>query len=381
MTIYLDNAATTQPDPRVVEVMLHHLSSGFGNAASPHRVGRSALAAVDKAREQIGALLGVRPRRLVFTSGATEAINAAIKGTAATAAPGSRLVVTAVEHKAVLDTADAVARLHHLKVIRSPVGADGIVDLDALQDACIPGETALVAVMAANNETGAIQPSAEATQIAHAAGAPILCDATQIVGKDWFDLDGLDVDFAAASAHKIHGPQGVGVLVMPRQVPHGWEPLLHGGGHERGYRSGTLNVPGIAGFGEAARIAAQELEAEQARVSDHRNRIEEILVTQLSAIANGTRSYRVAGITNLRIPEVDSEALVTRTPGVAFATGSACTSRATSPSHVLLAMGLDGEAADQSIRLSIGRYTTVEDIQQAAGLLCEAAMELRAATA
>lgn len=375
--IYLDHAASTPPASPVIEVMTHAMLAGYGNAASVHLRGRRAAQSLDQARERVAALLGTAAQRLVFTSGATEALNIAIKGIAAGCEPGAQLAVSATEHKAVLHASEAAAAANALQLVEVGVGPDGVIDLDELERVCGAGPVGLVALMMANNETGVLQPIAEAAEIAHASGAPFLCDATQAAGKVPVRLDELRVDWAAISAHKLHGPQGVGVLVRPPRMPSGFVPLIHGGGHEGGLRSGSSNVAGAVGLGVAAELAIEGLEERARTVAALRGRLEGALVAQLSAEPIGAGVRRLPGHACLRISGVDGEALVARTPAVAFSTGSACTSSVPSPSHVLLAMGMSPEAAEETIRLSLGRDTTEAEVDAAVEALVLSASALR----
>ena len=375
MDIYLDNNATTPVDPNVVETVMRHLTVRFGNAASSHVRGRAAAKAVDASREQVAGLLSVAPGRVVWTSGATEAINTALKGLTNVRGRRTRLVVSAVEHKAVLDVAEHLASTQGVEVCVAPATSAGAVDLDALS-ALIDDETFAVAVMAANNETGVVNPVAEVAELAHTVGAAYVCDATQQAGKLPLTLS--EVDFAAVSAHKLYGPQGVGALVTPRRMPDEFPPLVHGGSHERGIRSGTLNLPGVAGFGTAASLAADSLEDEPAYLASLRDVLERGLSKLGDVSVNGGDAVRLPNTSSLRLGGVDADALIVATPQVAFSSGSACTSAVPSPSHVLLAMGLSTEAAEQSIRLSVGRFTTAEDVHRAIDLIAGTADHLRA---
>ena len=375
MDIYLDNNATTPVDPAVVDSVMRHLVDRFGNAASSHVRGRAAAGVVRSAREQVAALLSVAPGRVVWTSGATEAINTALKGLAAVRGRRTRLVVSAVEHKAVLDVAEHLAATQQIDVHIAPVTSVGTVDLDALS-ALIDNSTFAVAVMAANNETGVLNPVDEICARAQEVGAAFVCDATQAVGKLPIDLS--EVDFAAVSAHKLYGPQGVGALITPRRMVPDFPALIHGGNHERGYRSGTLNLPGVAGFGTAAALAADVLGDEPARLASLRDTLERGLEALEGLEVNGHGAQRLANTTSVRLTGVDADALIVATPQVAFSSGSACTSSVPTPSHVLLAMGLPTEAAEQCIRLSVGRFTTAGEITRAVDLITESAKNLRA---
>ena len=372
--IYLDYHATTPVDARVLQAMLPYFTEKFGNAASKHhRLGWEAKDAVECARKQVAALVGAGSKDVIFTSGATEANNLAIKG-AAQARRGERdhLVTVATEHKAVLDP---MARLAHegWQVTVLPVSASGLIDLAALERA-VTERTALVSVMAANNEIGVLQPIKDAAAIAHAKGAWFHTDAVQAAGKVAFDVEALDVDFASLTAHKLYGPKGVGALYMRRSGRSGVGPRISplraavvpqidGGGHERGLRSGTLNVPGIVGFGRAAEIARAEMTSEAKRVGELRDRLLDGLKRIDGMTVNGSMSERLPGNLNVSFEGIDGEALLVSLDDVAVSSGAACTQA--EPSHVLLALGLAKDRALSSLRFGIGRSTTSEEIDYA----------------
>ena len=372
--IYLDHHATTPVDARVLETMLPFFTETFGNPASKHhRFGWEARDAVERARKQVAALVGAGSKEIVFTSGATEADNLAIKGAAA-ARRGERdhLVTVAIEHKAVLDP---MARLAHdgWRVTVLPVRASGLIDLAALEDA-ITDRTALVSVMAANNEIGVLQPLAEAAALAHAKGAWFHTDAVQAAGRVPFDVEALGVDFASLTAHKIYGPKGVGALYVRRAVA--VVPQVEGGGHERGMRSGTLNVPGIAGFGRAAEIARAELASEATRVAALRDRLLEGLRAKTDGMTvNGAMETRLPGNLNVSFDGIDGEALLVSLDDVAVSSGAACTQA--EPSHVLMALGLTKDKALASLRFGIGRGTTVAEIDYVASKVGDVVRRLR----
>jgi cysteine desulfurase len=373
--IYLDYNATTPVDPAVLDAMLPHLGADFGNAASTHPRGRRAAALIESARRTVGDGLGVDARRVVWTSGSTEALNTALKGLARTRGSRHRLVVSATEHKAVLDVADWLGEWESVEVVQVRPRPDGVIDLEALAEA-VTQETFAVSVMAANNETGVINPIDEVAEISQRTGAVFVCDATQVPGKGAVDL--APPDILAVSAHKVYGPQGAGALVVPTGGLARLQPLLHGGGHERGLRSGTLNLPGIVGFATAIRVA-QERPAEVARLERLRDRLEEGLEARMGGVTvHGQHAPRLPNTTNLRIDGVDADALIVNTPEVAFSSGSACTAAVPTPSHVLTAMGLPMAAAEQSIRLSVGRFTTEAEVDRAIELLAASAERLRA---
>jgi cysteine desulfurase len=363
--IYLDYNATTPCDPRVVEKMHPYFDELFANPANGyHRWGRLAARAVEDAREQIGALINAAPREIIFTAGATESNNLAILGVARMARSHERrrIVTTAVEHKAVLLPCKRLAE-EGFDLVILPVDEHGCVRLEAAQ-AAINDETLLVSVQAANNEIGTIQPIAEIAEIAHAHGALVHCDAAQAVGKIPVDVDHLDVDLLSASAHKLYGPKGIGCLYVrggTRSIA--LEPLLYGGGQEHGLRSGTTNVPGAVGFGEACAIAQTELSQEMVRLQSLRDAIEAALQAEIPTLRiNGRSAARLPNTSSLTFPGVDADALLLNLPGLMLGTGSACTSGAVEPSHVLTAIGLSRELASRSVRMSIGRFTKEDDL-------------------
>ncbi len=374
-TIYLDHHATTPVDARVLETMLPFFSEAFGNATSKHhRFGWEANDAVERARKQVAALIGAGSKDIVFTSGATEANNLAIKG-AATARRGERdhLVSVATEHKAVLDPMARLAR-DGWRVTVLPVSASGLLDVAALEDA-ITERTALVSVMAANNEIGVLQPIREAAALAHAKGAWFHTDAVQAAGRVVFDVEALDVDFASVTAHKIYGPKGVGALYVRRRNV-AIAAQIDGGGHERGMRSGTLNVPGIAGFGRAAEIARAEMAVEAKRAGELRDRLLEGLKARTEGMTvNGAMDVRLPGNLNVSFAGIDGEALLVSLDDVAVSSGAACTQA--EPSHVLMALGLTTDRALASLRFGIGRTTTKEDVEYAAKKVSEVVSRLR----
>ena len=375
--IYLDHHATTPVDARVLEAMLPYFSERFGNAASKqHRFGWEANDAVERARKQIAALIGAGSKDIVFTSGATEANNLAIKGVAR-AFEGRRdhIVTVATEHKAVLDPI-ATLQQRGWRVTVLPVPASGIVDLDAVADA-LTERTALLSVMAANNEIGVLQPIREMAAVAHAKGAWVHTDAVQAVGKVPFDVEALDVDLASMTAHKVYGPKGAGALYVrrnKRQVKIAAE--IDGGGQERGMRSGTLNVPGIVGFGKAAEIARAEMPAEAKRVAALRDRLLDRLRATTDGLAvNGSMEMRLPGNVNVSFAGVNGEALLVSLDDVAVSSGAACTQA--EPSHVLIALGLSTDRALASLRFGLGRSTTDAEVDYAADKVSAVVARLR----
>ncbi len=375
--IYLDHHATTPVDPRVLETMLPFFSERFGNAASrQHRFGWEASDAVERARKQVAALIGAGSKDVIFTSGATEANNLAIKGAAeARRADGDHLVTVVTEHRAVLDPFKRLAS-EGWRVTVLPVKSSGLLDLAELESAMTP-RTTLVSVMAANNEIGVLQPIKEAAAIAHARGAWFHTDAVQAVGKVPFDVDAFDVDLVSMTAHKMYGPKGAGALYVRRKArPVSIAAQLDGGGHERGMRSGTLNVPGIAGFGRAAEIALAEMAVEAARVTALRDRLLDALRAKTDGMTvNGTLDARLPGNLNVSFDGIDGEALLVSLDDIAVSSGAACT--ASEPSHVLVALGLSNDRALASLRFGIGRTTTKDDVDYAAGKVADVVARLR----
>ena len=364
--VYLDYNGSSPLDPRVAEVMVPVLVGGVGNASSTHRFGRRQVAAVDEAREHIAALVGGGSSNVVLTAGATEANNLALRG-AVDGAPADRprILVSAVEHASVRRTAEWLNEQGLAKLDVIPVTSGGFVDPDTVE-ALIDTDVCLVSVMAANSETGVINPVEEISQRVHTVGALFHCDATQMVGRVAFDLDRASADFVSVSGHKICGPGGVGALVGTGRSLRWLRALIHGGGHERGLRSGSLNVAGAVGFGAAARIAVEERESESGRTVRLRDRLVSELKDKIPGVHdNGDVARRLPNTANLRFEEADAEAVVTNMDPVAVSTGSACSSGSIEPSKVLLAMGLSRDAAFEAVRFSLGRFTTDEDIDAA----------------
>jgi cysteine desulfurase len=378
LPIYMDHHATTPVDPRVLDAMLPSLKGEFGNAASKsHAFGWRAEEAVEAARAQVAALIGATPRELVWTSGATESNNLAIKGAAQFhRAKGRHLVTVATEHKAVLDSMQALAR-DGWSVTVLPVAGDGRLDPAAVQAALRP-DTVLVSVMHANNETGVIQPIEAIGAVTRAAGVLFHCDAAQSAGKIPFDVERANVDLASLSAHKLYGPKGVGALYVRRKPRVRLTAQMDGGGHERGLRSGTLNVPGIVGFGMACQLAAAEREAEAARVLALRERLRRGLEAGVDLLSvNGSLAHRLPGNLNVSFAYVEGEAMMMAIKDVAVSSGSACTSASLEPSYVLRAMGIGDDLAHSSIRFGLGRFTTEEEVDFVVGLVIAKVKKLR----
>jgi cysteine desulfurase len=371
--IYLDHQATTPVDPRVLDTMLPHLTSAYGNPSSPHAHGRQAANAVHAARRQLRDLIGASAEtEIVFTSGATEADHLAITGTArALGDVGDHIVTTAIEHKAVLAACQHLTgQGFHVTVI--PPGPDGLVNPADIA-ATITPRTVLVSVMHANNEIGTIQPLAEIGQITRDRGVLLHTDAAQSLGSVAFNVDHLSVDLASFSGHKIYGPKGIGALYIRRGTVRP-VPQISGGGQEYGLRPGTLNVPGIAGLGEAASILAAQRHADASRIAGLRDQMLAMLRETLPSIqVNGSLTRRLPGNLNITIPGIDADQLIEQLPGLAMSTASACNTGQPEPSHVLTAIGLDRPSARASIRIGLGRGTTPQDITIAAQQISAAA--------
>lgn len=368
LPIYLDNSATTPMDPRVLEAMLPYFTEKFGNSASRnHAFGWEAEEAVDYAREQIAQLIGASSEKeIIFTSGATESDNLALKGVVDMyARKGNHIITAETEHKAILDTCKILQK-KGVEVTYLKVKSDGLIDLDELRNA-ITTKTVLVSIMFVNNELGVIQPIAEIAQIAHEKGALFMTDATQAVGKIPINVEALGIDIMAFTAHKMYGPKGVGALYVRRKNPRvKVTAQMDGGGHERGMRSGTLNVAGIVGFGKAAEIARLDLAADAERVGKLRNKLENALLQIEESYLNGNREQRTPYISNISFKYVEGEGLMMGfNKTIAVSSGSACTSASLEPSYVLKALGLDDELAHSSIRFSLGRFTTEAQIDYA----------------
>lgn len=354
--IYMDNHATTRTDPRVVSAMLPYFTEVYGNSASIHAFGQRAADAVECARRQIGSLIGADAKEIVFTSGATESNNLAIKGAASMyRRQGNHLITTQVEHRAVLDPCRRLER-DGFRVTYLPVDRLGQVSPQQVADALTP-QTILVSVMLANNEVGTLQPVAQIGAICRQRGILLHTDATQAVGKIAVDVEALQVDLLSLSAHKMYGPKGVGALYVRRRVR--LEPMLDGGGHERGMRSGTLAVPSIVGFGTACKICSEEMSDDTNRCQQMRDRLRAGLE---DGMLNGHPEQRLPGNLNLSFAHVHGEALLMALKNVAVSSGSACTSASVEPSYVLRAMGLPDDLAQSSIRFGLGRFNTLDEI-------------------
>ncbi len=372
--IYLDYQATTPLDPRVLDAMLPFYRERFGNPHSAtHAYGWQAEEAVEAARGHVARLVGAKPAEIIFTSGATEANNLAIKGLAK---PGGHIVTVATEHECVLAAAEAVER-GGMRVTYLPVMADGLIDLDHVTAALTP-ETVLVSVMAVNNDIGVIQNIQEIAALAHTRGVAFHSDAAQAAGKIALDVRAQNIDLMSLSAHKLYGPMGLGALYVHAGMADRLKPLAHGGGQERGLRPGTLPTPLCVGFGEACRIALAEFEAEAARLLAMRGRLlEQLRASAPDRVVNGSLTQRIPGNLNIAFPGIEAEALIAALPELALATGSACSSAVNEPSHVLTALGLSPDLAAGSLRIGFGRFTTEAELDRAGRLIAAKVKELR----
>jgi cysteine desulfurase len=376
--IYLDNNATTPCAPEVVEGMLPFLSSDYGNPSSPHAAGRKALRAVEAARADIANAVGCDSADIIFTSGATESNNLALLGAAEMAEPSRRRVlVGAIEHKSVLAACHLLVERGFV-VEEIPVDDTGTVRIDAVERMLGP-DVLVVAVQAANNEVGTLQPVEAIARLAHKHGSLVHCDAAQALGKIDIQVARLGVDMASFSGHKVYGPKGIGTLFLRRGMASSRiAPILAGGGQELNLRPGTLNVPGIVGMGIACKAARSRLPDDVATIASLRDRLEAGVLHQVpGAKINGSRQNRLPGTSSISVKGVPADVLIANVPQLCISTGSACTSGANSPSHMLLAMGLSREDAECTIRISMGRYTTLEDVDAAIELLTSAVSALR----
>jgi cysteine desulfurase len=379
LPIYMDNHATTPMDPRVLEAMLPYFMEKFGNAASRnHPFGWTAEEAVEQAREQIAKLIGATAKEIIFTSGATESDNLAIKGVAEMYREKGNHIITAVtEHKAVLDTCKRLEK-NGYRVTYLPVQKDGLVDLEDLKRA-IDDKTILVTIMAANNEIGVLQPWREIGKICRERGVLFHTDGVQAVGKVPIDVNKDNIDLMSITAHKIYGPKGVGALYVRRKNPRVQiSAIIDGGGHERGMRSGTLNVPGIVGLGKACAIAKEEMAQEGAHLAALRDRLRERIMGRLDEVyINGSMEHRLPGNLNISFAYVEGESLLMGINDVAVSSGSACTSATLEPSYVLKALGTGDDLAHSSIRFGIGRFNTEAEVDYVADRVCETVERLR----
>jgi len=378
LPIYLDNNATTPMDPRVLDAMLPYFTNKFGNAASRnHPFGWVAEEAVDYAREQVAKLIGANEKEIIFTSGATESDNLGIKGVFEMyKEKGNHIITCTTEHKAVLDTCKHVEKLG-ARVTYLPVQSDGLINLAELE-AAMTNETILVCIMYGNNEIGVIQPVKEIAAIAHKFGALFMTDATQAVGKIPVDVIKDGIDILAMSAHKMYGPKGIGALYVRRKNPRvKVTAQMDGGGHERGMRSGTLNVPGIVGLGKACELCMQDMEADTKRLSALRDKLEASLTQLEESYVNGNVEHRLPHVANISFKYVEGEGLMMAMKDLAVSSGSACTSASLEPSYVLKSLGLSDDLAHSSIRFGLGRFTTEEEVDYAIEVTKNAVNHLR----
>jgi cysteine desulfurase len=379
LPIYMDYHATTPMDPRVFEAIKPYFMETFGNSASRnHSFGWEAEEAVEKSRKQIADLIGATPKEIVFTSGATESNNLALKGVAEMyAEKGNHIITAATEHKAVLDTCKRLEK-HGIRVTYLPVQANGLVDLDMLKEA-ITDKTILVSIMYANNEIGVLQNMAEIGKIAKAKGVLVHTDATQAVGKVPVNVIKDNIDLMSMSGHKIYGPKGVGALYVRRKSPRVQiTAQMDGGGHERGMRSGTLNVPGIVGLGEACALCQAEMSEESKRMAYLRDKLRSKLESQLDEVyVNGTMEHRVPNNLNISFAYVEGESLLMGINDIAVSSGSACTSATLEPSYVLKALGAGDDLAHSSIRFGLGRFNTEEEVDYVADKVIDVVKKLR----
>ncbi len=379
LPIYMDNHATTPVDPRVFEAMRPYLTNIFGNSASRnHSFGWEAEEATEKARKQVASLIGATSKEIVFTSGATESDNLALKGVAEMyAEKGNHIITAATEHKAILDTCKRLEK-HGTRVTYLPVQQNGLVDLDQLK-AAITDKTVLISIMHANNEIGVLQPIREIGRIARERGVLLHTDGTQAVGKVPVNVLDDNIDLMSISAHKMYGPKGVGALYVRRRNPRvQLTAQMDGGGHERGMRSGTLNVPGIVGLGEACALAQAEMPAESKRMAFLRDKLKDRLMNSLDEVyINGTLEHRLPNNLNISFAYVEGESLLMGINEIAVSSGSACTSATLEPSYVLKALGAGDDLAHSSIRFGLGRFNTEEEVDYVAGKVIEVVKKLR----
>ncbi len=379
LPIYMDNHATTRTDPRVFTTMTPYFMELFGNAASRnHSFGWQGEEAVERARKQVADLVGANPKEIVFTSGATESDNLALKGVAEMyAEKGNHIITAATEHKAILDTCKRLEK-HGLRVTYLPVQANGLIDLDMLREA-ITDKTILISIMYANNEIGVLQPVAEIGKIAKSRGVLFHTDATQAVGKVPVNVIKDNIDLMSISAHKMYGPKGVGALYVRRKAPRVQiTAQMDGGGHERGMRSGTLNVPGIVGLGEACAICQRDMPEEAKRLGFLRDKLKDKLMNELDEVyINGTLEHRLPNNLNISFAYVEGESLLMGINDIAVSSGSACTSATLEPSYVLKALGAGDDLAHSSIRFGLGRFNTEEEVDYVADKVVDVVRKLR----
>ncbi|MEQ9368642.1 MAG: cysteine desulfurase family protein [Coleofasciculus chthonoplastes F3-SA18-01] len=381
--IYLDYHSTTPTDPRVANQMLHYMTTAFGNASSiDHTYGDEAEQAVSQAATHIANLISSSAKQIIFTSGATESINLALQGFVrfyhSNTSKIPRFAVSPVEHKAVLDTCNTLAKKGFAEIINLQVDSKGRLDFDYLENVCKNG-ISLLCVMAANNEIGTIYPISKIGQIAQTYRIPFLCDASQSVGKIPINFQDWGITYLAISAHKLYGPKGSGALVVRKKYP--LEPILWGGGHQKGMRSGTLNVPGIVGLGEACRLRQLEMTEDETAIASSRDKLQTLLQDRIPGVViNGDTTNRLAGNLHISIPDIPNSAVIARIRSqLAISTGSACTSGVETPSHVLRSIKLSDNLIEGALRIGLGKFTTDTEISQAAEILSTAVSKIRQA--
>ncbi|UKO97410.1 cysteine desulfurase family protein [Nostoc sp. UHCC 0870] len=370
--IYLDYHSTTPVDPRVAEKVMYYMTTAFGNANSvDHSYGDEAAKAVKQARQQIAELINASPKEIIFTSGATESINLAIQGHISQQNTPAKIIVSPVEHKAVLDTCKALAKKGLIEVICLKVNQQAQIDLEHLAKVCSKG-AALICVMAANNEVGTIYPIEKIGAIASSHNIPFLCDASQAVGKIPLNFQDWGITYLAISGHKLYAPKGVGALVVRKN--HHLPPMIYGGGHQQGLRSGTLNVPGIAGLGEACRLRGLEMERDESKIAVLRSQLQNLLQSKIpNLVVNGDLNNRLSGNLHISIPDIPNTAIIARLRHqLAISTGAACSSGIVAPSHVLQAMNLSENIIEGALRIGIGKFTTKAEIETASSLIINA---------
>ncbi len=374
--VYLDYNSTTPVDQRVIDEMIPVFKKKFGNPSSTHDSGMDAMDLIDDAREKLAILIGADKEDVIFTSGATEANNMAIAGIGLNIENNHRILYGATEHKSVIEPCNFMKRFGS-EIFVIPVKSDGVIDLDVLSEKIEP-ETDVVSIMLANSETGVINPIKEISKIVHDAGAILHSDITQAAGKIPVDIHDLGIDISTCSSHKMYGPKGVGAFVASRHIRKSMTPLIYGGGQEKGLRSGTQNVSGIVGFGKACQIAYEIIPKESAKLLVLRDNLESRIKSLISNVTiNGENTERLPNTSSIRIHGAQSDAVIVNTKHIEISSGSACSSNTMEPSHVLTAMGLDRTAADESIRVSVGRHTEMKDIETAAIDIAQAAEFVR----
>ncbi|MDZ8186694.1 MAG: cysteine desulfurase family protein [Nostoc sp. ChiSLP02] len=375
--IYLDYHSTTPVDPKVAEKVIHYMTTAFGNANSvDHNYGDEAAKAVKQARQQIAQLINASPKEIIFTSGATESINLAIQGHINKQNTPGKIIVSPVEHKAVLDTCKALAKKGLAEIIWLKVNRQAQIDLEHLEKVCADGAS-LLCVMAANNEVGTIYPIEKIGATAQKYHIPFLCDASQAVGKIPLNFQDWGITYLAISGHKFYAPQGVGALVV-RKGYH-LQPLIYGGGHQQGLRSGTLNVPGIVGLGEACRLRQLEMSADESAIAILRNRLQNLLQSGIPGlVVNGDLNNRLSGNLHISIPDILNSAIIARVRHqLAISGGAACSSGVVAPSHVLQAMNLSDNIIEGALRIGIGKFTTTAEIEKVSSLLINTVNQIR----